>query len=245
MTISTKTTIKTFFQTGDFPSASNFSDFIDSALFLAETTAQTIQGSIIVQGSANIAGDASVGGTLSIVTLNAITLNSTTVSASTINAVTGNITTLNASIASAANYKGTPTNNNASTGSIGEYIFSNIPPGSSISLSNGVTSNITFISLQAGDYDVWGTVGFSPGASTTQTSNVGAISLISATLPTAPNNGAYATQAGVAVGIATTFAVGMMRISIATSTAAYLGVNSSFGTSTQAAYGFIGARRVR
>lgn len=42
MTISTKTTIKSYFETGDFPSQSNFSDFIDSCIFGAETSAQAI-----------------------------------------------------------------------------------------------------------------------------------------------------------------------------------------------------------
>lgn len=56
MTISTKTTIKTFFQTGDFPTQQNFSDFIDSTLFLAETSSQTVQNSLVIGGNVTVSG---------------------------------------------------------------------------------------------------------------------------------------------------------------------------------------------
>lgn len=65
MTLSTKTTIKTYFQTGDFPSQGNFSDFIDSCVFQkvsAQATAQAIGGSITIAGSCAVSGDFSVGG---------------------------------------------------------------------------------------------------------------------------------------------------------------------------------------
>lgn len=52
MTIATKTTIKTYFETGDFPTQSNFTDLIDSFLGLGETASQTIKGPIIVSGVA-------------------------------------------------------------------------------------------------------------------------------------------------------------------------------------------------
>lgn len=97
MTVSNKTTIKAFFETGDFPSQSNFSDFIDSTLFLAETSAQAIQGSISIAGSAAIAGDASVGGTFSVSGVATYgTLNATTVSTTTLNATTVNSTAVSA-----------------------------------------------------------------------------------------------------------------------------------------------------
>lgn len=46
MTSTTKTTIKTYFETGDKPTQSQFSDFIDSCAFLAETSAQTFASAI-------------------------------------------------------------------------------------------------------------------------------------------------------------------------------------------------------
>lgn len=56
MTILVRTSVKTYFETGDRPTQSQFGDFIDSALFLAETTSQTIVGSIIVSGTTYAAG---------------------------------------------------------------------------------------------------------------------------------------------------------------------------------------------
>ena len=249
MTISNKTTIKTYFETGDFPSQQNFSDFIDSCIFTAETSAQAINGDLNIGGALNVSGAATFN-ILNIATVSANTGNFTNVNAATVSAATGNYTTLNAATVSAAvvkptNITGTATNNSASAGSVGEYVFANIPPGASVSLTSGITSNVASISLTAGDWDVWGSAGFAPGASTTQTANVGAISTVTATIPTAPNAGAYSSQVGVATGVSATFAIGMMRISISGTTTVYLAVNSTFGVSTQAAFGFIGARRVR
>lgn len=56
MTILVRTSVKTYFTTGSRPTQSQFGDFIDSALFLAETTSQTIVGSIIVSGTTYAAG---------------------------------------------------------------------------------------------------------------------------------------------------------------------------------------------
>ncbi len=67
MTIITKTTAKSFFETGDFPSQSNFADFIDSCIFSQEASAQSIA-------------------TLNITTkLSAVAANITTVSATNVN----------------------------------------------------------------------------------------------------------------------------------------------------------------
>ena len=58
MTATTKTTIKTYFQTGDKPTQSQFEDFIDSCAFLAETSSQNFVGGIVVSGG--IVGDTSL-----------------------------------------------------------------------------------------------------------------------------------------------------------------------------------------
>lgn len=56
MTISNKTTLKTYFETNDKPTQSQFSDFIDSCLNLAETSSQTVVGSVVVSGNLAVAG---------------------------------------------------------------------------------------------------------------------------------------------------------------------------------------------
>jgi hypothetical protein len=44
MTVFNKTTLQTFFETGDVPNGQNYADFIDSCVNMAETTVQTVQG---------------------------------------------------------------------------------------------------------------------------------------------------------------------------------------------------------
>lgn len=62
MTIATKTTIKTYFETGDFPTQQNFTDLIDSFLGLGETASQTINSPIVVSGAATFRLGATVSG---------------------------------------------------------------------------------------------------------------------------------------------------------------------------------------
>jgi hypothetical protein len=57
----TKTTLKTYFNTGDQPTESNFADFIDSNLNLGETATQTVLSSITLSGSLNISQSSTIG----------------------------------------------------------------------------------------------------------------------------------------------------------------------------------------
>jgi hypothetical protein len=144
------------------------------------------------------------------------------------------------------NVVGTISGGNAAAGSVGEYISSNVAAGSSVALTNNVPANITSISLTAGDWDVWGTIGTNPAGTTTQANTAGAITTTSATLPTSPNAGAmvglpFSTAAGTFI----TVPVGTTRISISSTTTVYLVISSNFGVSTNSAYGFIAARRRR
>lgn len=141
---------------------------------------------------------------------------------------------------------GSATNDSASAGNMGEYISSNIAIGSAVSATTATTLNITSISLTAGDWDVRGNVGFISAAGTLPTILIGSISQTSATLPTAPNGGAYAREeisfpaAGTQI-----FPTGTLRISLASTTTIYLVAQATFTVSTLTAYGFIGARRAR
>lgn len=142
--------------------------------------------------------------------------------------------------------EGTNTNDSAGTGYVGEYVSSTVLVGSAVSLTNNASVNITSISLTAGDWDVYGNFCLNPNASTSSTANVGWISTTSATFPTLPNEGAIGGRNGAAVvGDFSTYPVGRKRISLNATTTVYLSVFSLFTVSTNAAYGFIGARRVR
>lgn len=148
--------------------------------------------------------------------------------------------------ASAGQLPGTTTNDDASAGKIGEYISSNILIGSQVAVTTATTANVTSVSLTAGDWDCRGEVTFNPAGATVQSSEIGAIGTTSATLPTIPGGGAYsALNVSVAAGVGSSFDVGTVRESLASTTTIYLLAQSTFTVSTNAAYGFLGCRRVR
>lgn len=143
-------------------------------------------------------------------------------------------------------YPGTTTNNNADAGNIGEYISSTVLAGAAVSLTTGTDANVTSISLTAGDWDVWGLVATTVAGGTTTSLAQGWISTTSATLPTIPNEGAFAYDArAIAAGGNLVMPVGMKRISLAATTTVYLSMRLTFAASTASGYGFIGARRAR
>lgn len=135
---------------------------------------------------------------------------------------------------------------NANAGSLGEAIESTVLIGAAVSLVANTAKDITSISLTAGDWDVEGSIALAPAGSTTFNGVIGWINVISAIPPPSPNGGAYyQQQLTFLAGGAQTMPVGKKRISIATTTTIYLSTSVSFGTSTMAAYGYLGARRVR
>lgn len=145
---------------------------------------------------------------------------------------------------------GTVTNDSASSGNVGQYISSSIASGSAVSLTNNTAADVTSISLTAGDWQVCGNVIFTGGGSTTVTLQIAWTSATSATLPTSPNGGSYGINAvptgtSWAGGSQPTVSLSCARYSLSTTTTIYLGAFVSFATSTESAYGFIGARRAR
>lgn len=141
---------------------------------------------------------------------------------------------------------GTTTNDSAGAGYVGEIISSNVAPGT-VALTSGVITNITSITLTAGDWDVWGNVGFSSGTgSTTISSLVASISNTSASLETYPVGGAVQQLSlPFATGSNPFVSAGFRRYSLSSTTTIYLIGVASFAVSTLAGSGFIGARRAR
>lgn len=141
---------------------------------------------------------------------------------------------------------GTSTNDSAAAGIVGEIISSTVLVGSAVPISSATPTDITSISLTAGDWDVWGNVSFVPAAGTIPTIFQAWIFTTSATLPTIPNGGAYTElRATFATAGPATIPAGFTRISIASTTTVYLSCQTTFTVSTMTGYGFIGARRVR
>lgn len=147
---------------------------------------------------------------------------------------------------STAEIIGTDTNNNADAGSVGELISSTVPSGSAVAVTNVTATDITSIVLTPGDWDVWGLVQTLPAGTTTTQQIIGWTDTSSATLPSPPNEGAYA-QLRISTGGGDTQGVGVgtRRYSVASNTTIYLSTLLTFSVSTMSAYGYLAARRRR
>lgn len=136
---------------------------------------------------------------------------------------------------------GTTTNNNANAGSIGEYVTAT---GTAVSLSNGISTNVTSISLTAGDWDVSANVEFDPAVTTVIQSGAVGINTVSATLPASPMKTITETNNTIANLLITALAP-TTRVNISATTMVYIVANAAFTISTCTATGYIRARRVR
>lgn len=137
---------------------------------------------------------------------------------------------------------GTATNNNAATGSVGEYVTSAVAAGSAVALTTATSANVTSISLTAGDWDVWGNVAITASGPNMGGGN-GWISLVSATFPdTSLVSSLSITAGGVAVWRAS---VPYVRLSLSGTTTVYLSAQTTFAVGTAGASGGIHARRAR
>ena len=134
---------------------------------------------------------------------------------------------------------GTTTNNNANAGSVGEFVTNT---GSGVAISSATPTNITSISLTAGDWDVWGSIQYVQTGVATLTQIVASCSTTSATLAAQPNvsilnlNFLVANQTLVAP---------QQRFSFSTTTTVFLVGVVTFTSGSEAATGVINARRRR
>ncbi len=142
---------------------------------------------------------------------------------------------------------GTTTNDNAAAGSVGELVSSVIAFASAASLTTNTATNLTSISLTAGDWDVWGNVGFNGNAATTFSTGEGWVSSTSATVPDVSLIATRPYTAGSTIFSTdiVAFSVPERRFSLSGTTTIYLGVFSVFAVNTCVAFGGIYARRVR
>ncbi len=144
---------------------------------------------------------------------------------------------------------GTQTNNTANVGYVGEIITANLANASATALSNGAAKDITSVSLTAGDWDADGFVFIQPTATTTISFLTGWLSTTSATLPASPpepnSGGLFWLTVTFSQGQNQGLPTGTKRFSLATTATLFLSCQCSFAASTNAAYGFLRARRVR
>jgi hypothetical protein len=141
---------------------------------------------------------------------------------------------------------GTTTNNDAAAGSVGEVISAvNAGGGSAINLTTATAAAVTSISLTAGDWDVYGSVVYSNGATTNLVSARGfistAVSLISAEFSAIVDYG----TAGLVLNGTIGLTCPPRRVSISSTTTIYLVAYANFTIDVCTAYGQIYARRRR
>lgn len=142
--------------------------------------------------------------------------------------------------------KGTNTNDAAAAGYVGEVITSTIAVGSAISLTTGVTANVTSISLTAGDWDVSGVVLMDSGATTNVTRVSAGTSSTSATADVTKGYHSHIHSGYVpGGGQFRSMPLNTSRFSLSGTTTIYLVALANFTVSTCIAYGTISARRVR
>ena len=141
--------------------------------------------------------------------------------------------------------KGTATNDNAAAGYIGEYISATVLSGSAVSLTGSTPTNVTSISLTAGDYDLEAVTAISMTAISSGVAETTWISTTSATSPTIPNSGAFNQQYPNTVTGTLVMPTGRIRMSLATTTTVYLEAETFASAGVVGAYGFLSARRVR
>lgn len=143
---------------------------------------------------------------------------------------------------------GVKSNNEAVTGSVGEFISSTVLQASAVSLTSDNSSDITSITLTPGDWNVWASINLVIGGITTVSKVSGWVHTVSASPPTAPNGGSYVHMANSSLSSSNQpfyVFVGQRRYLVSSDTTIYLTTNCTFALSTVAAFGFIGARRVR
>ena len=151
---------------------------------------------------------------------------------------------------------GTATNDNAAFGAIGEYICAQVTNGGTptgcatntntlTALTTATATNITSISLTAGDWLVCGNVLIIDAGTTVSADVSGWVGTASAAQPTDPNGGSDYYMPASSTGLAYKFPTGCMRQSLASTTTVYLEARHTFSVSTSSAGGFIYATRTR
>lgn len=195
--------------------------------------------------------------TTNVANLNASSLNGATFSApGAIGGGTpaaGSFTTLGAtgaiSPSQTAGITGTTTNNSVNAGGVGEELKTTVASGSAVSLTTATSTNLATQSLTAGDWDVFVTFIYIPGATTSITQLSQGISQTTATLPTTTTGAGdytvFSTAATVPGANNISQTVGPFRVSLSGTTNVFAVARPTFTISTLTVYGSIRARRVR
>ena len=131
-------------------------------------------------------------------------------------------------------------------GNVGEVVTSNVAQASAIAISNGTPITITSKSLSPGNWDVSGVCAIIPANTTTVTGLVCGLNTTAATQPADASTGHLLVDRTAWTGNGSGIqAIGgfTWHLNLTVTTPVYLVGTGTFGTSTNAIYGFIRAIR--
>lgn len=137
---------------------------------------------------------------------------------------------------------GTTAADNASTGKVGEVITSAVLIGAAIIVTSGVTTNLTSITLSAGDWDIYTDVFFN--SNTTSSINIAGISTTSATLPDKSLCSQIQTTTAIQQ-FQCGLTIPVQRFNVSGSTIVYAVGQATFPSGANSICGQILARRIR
>ncbi len=137
----------------------------------------------------------------------------------------------------------TVTNDNAGAGILGEYATATIVSGSAVSLTTATPTDVTSVSLTAGDWEVWGVVDYILSSVTATDFKHGSHS----TSATFGGQDTFINLPFITTVLSDTLGVVIprTRYSLSGTTTIYLVAQGTFSAGTLTAYGSIFARRVR
>lgn len=138
---------------------------------------------------------------------------------------------------------GTATNDNAAAGDVGEYVTSGQVSG--VGLSNNTPTNITSISLTAGDWEVSGNAGIVTGAASAVTLFEACASLNGTAITPIETGATLLFNISIGASATNRFAIPPQRASLSTTTSVFLNVEATITSGSATGNGVLRARRVR
>ena len=143
--------------------------------------------------------------------------------------------------------KGTTTNDSASAGDVGQYVESVVTSGSAVTLTDATWTNITSISLTAGDWDVTSLAIFPLNGAGALADFLFAVSAYSGATTTdhVVGDNIITSPVNSTTGINTYAAIPARRFSLASTTTIYMKAFVDVASGAYKGYGRLSARRVR
>lgn len=146
--------------------------------------------------------------------------------------------------------RGTPTNDDALAGHIGEYIEAKRLAAGALALTSGVAATLASIVLTGGDWDVTSATGFLPAATTSITLEIASVSQVDNATPAQDDgtrtdviSGAFVPGANLGSRIPTQ--PRRIKVAAGATTTAYSVGAAIFTVSTMSGYTVVRGRRMR